>query len=230
MPEAVRAARDWTVQDVDDSYAAIRGGGLTLLKGDIGYGLVGHSPESIEKMYRIKGRPEWNPCIVVGNLEVLRDISTLLDDAPWVEEWLREMFTFTTIAIVGPIRPDSRLLASLSEKVLAQCTKDGTVACFLNTGDFGDSLIERARSDDFALVASSANLAFQGNNYNMANIPQEIRNEVDFALDLGVSKFENVDRLGTTIVNPLTGELLRRGVNADRIEVGLRAARSRHLG
>jgi tRNA A37 threonylcarbamoyladenosine synthetase subunit TsaC/SUA5/YrdC len=222
MTLAVRPDREtgWTQGDVEDAYRVIRGGGLALIKGDIGYGLVGHSAESIRKMYRLKGRPEWNRCITLGNLAVVQEISALQDHR--ILGWLRAMMEETTISIVSYVNPSSRLLASLPELTYQQATVDGTVACFLRTGAFPEALVARALADDFLLVASSANLAFKGNNYRLDEIPKEMLDQVDYKLDLGVARYENPQRLATTIVDITKWTLRRRGVNADMIEASMR--------
>ena len=76
MEVALGVPDDEVVDDaeVDHVLGVIRGGGLTLLKANIGYGLIGHTERSIRRMYEVKGRPLTNPCITIGSIDVLRDL------------------------------------------------------------------------------------------------------------------------------------------------------------
>lgn len=204
---------------VEKAYKVIKDGGLALVKGDIGYGLIGHSENSIDKMYEIKGRPSTNPCITVGNLEVLKDVAKFKE--PKIIDWIREVMKEDTLAVINEINPDSKLLASLPKEVYTQSTQDGTVATFLNTGEFIENMVKLAYEDCILLVASSANLSFQGNNYAFEDIPSTIVNKVDYYLDMGTSKYQNKEKLATTIVNLTNYTFKRKGVNYEKIKNSL---------
>lgn len=204
------------MNEVEKAYRVIKDGGLALIKGDIGYGLIGHSEESIRKMYEIKGRPASNPCITVGSPDVLRDVAVLKD--PRIMDWIEEISQHTTLAVVNAINPESKLLAGLSEFVLSQCTKEGTVASFLNTGEFISEMVKIGVKEDFLLVASSGNVSSFGNNYRFEDVQPEIINGVDYYLDMGEAKYKNDKKLATTIVNLTNFTYKRIGVNHDLID------------
>ena len=207
------------MKEVEKAYNVIKDGGLALIKGDIGYGLIGHSEESIRKMYEIKGRPASNPCITVGSPEVLADVAKLKD--PRLMDWMIDISQHTTLAVVNEINPDSKLLAGLSEYVLSQCTKDGTIASFLHTGEFIEEMVKLGLKEDFLLVASSGNVSSHGNNYRFEDVQPEIVNGVYYYLDLGVAKYANDAKLATTIVNLTNFTYKRQGVNHDLIHASL---------
>lgn len=208
--------RYWTDAQVEDAVAALAAGGLVLLKGDIGYGLFGTTDRAIRRMYELKGRPLSNPCIVIGNLAILRDIAIAPHPRIWA--WIERAIAWTTIAVVLPINPDSRLLPTLPAWVYGQTVTNGTVAAFLRTGPYLDVVVQRAFERDTMFVGSSANPSFQGNLYAFSDLPREIVQGVDFYIDHGSCKYANPQRLATTIVNFVTGTIKRRGVNAERIE------------
>ena len=220
-------ARYWSDDEVDQAIDALQAGGLVLLKGDIGYGLFGTSERAIRKMYELKKRPHSNPCIVIGNTTILRDIAVAPHPRIW--EWIEQATTWTTIAVVLPINPDSRLLRTLPPWVYGQTVTNGTVAAFLRTGPYLDVVVQRAFERDVMFVGSSANPSFQGNLYAFSDLPREMVEGADFYIDHGSCRYANPQRLATTIVNFVTGSLKRRGVNAERIEHDL-AALARELG
>lgn len=203
------------LKEVERAYQVVRDGGLALIKADIGYGLVGHSEESIRKMYEIKGRPATNPAITIGSPEALEDMVILKD--PRLMDWIKDISQHTTLAIINEINPQSKLIASLPQYVHDQATKDGTVATFLNTGEFIEEMVKMGIRDDFLLVGTSGNVSSKGNNYNLADVQDQILSGVDYYHDLGTSKYQNDQKLATTIVNLTNFTFKRHGVNHELI-------------
>src|SRR5262249_7407664 len=144
------------------AYDVLRQGGLILIKGDIGYGLLGHSEESIRRMFRLKGRPQSNPAIVIGSFRVFLAIVT--PPPPSIQDWLRNVSLETTLAAVYWLNSESPFWLGLPPSVRRQSSKDNKVAVFLNTGHFAECLVAKAAEDNFLIVGSSANLSSQGNN------------------------------------------------------------------
>jgi tRNA A37 threonylcarbamoyladenosine synthetase subunit TsaC/SUA5/YrdC len=196
---------------IEQSYCTIKNGGLSLVKADIGYGLLGNSEESIKRMYHIKGRPYSNPCIIAGDLAVLQDVSVLSKP---MFEWVRSISALTTLAIVCPINPASTLLPKLSPWLYQQATLEGTIAVFLNSGDYISEIIKKAYVDQLLLIGSSGNLSRQGNNYKFSDVPAEIISQVDYHYDAGSCKYANKEKLATTIVNLAKHNIRRKGVNS----------------
>jgi len=206
-------------EEVERVYLTIRAGGLALVKADIGYGLIGHSEESIRRMFRLKRRPLSNPCIVVGSPEVLDRLGRVEDRR--VRRWVAEQMRWTTLAVAVPVAGHEPLWTSLPPWVREHASRDGTAAVYLNTGELTDRLVERALRDDFLLVGSSANLSLHGNNYRPEEIPPEMAAGVDCMVARGTAKYENPERLATTIVDLPNLAVRRRGVNAALIEARL---------
>jgi len=199
---------------IEMSYQTIKNAGLSLVKADIGYGLLGNSETAIRQMYKIKGRPYSNPCIIAGNIDVLTDIALVKEE---IFEWIKEISEQTTLAVVLPIHPLSTLLPKLSPWVYQQATKDNTIAVFLNSGDYINEIVKKAYQDGILLVGSSGNLSRQGNNYLFSEIPQSILSQVDYAYDAGSCKYANKEKLATTIINLAKYNIKRHGVNSEFI-------------
>jgi tRNA A37 threonylcarbamoyladenosine synthetase subunit TsaC/SUA5/YrdC len=206
----------WTDDEVTKAVDALEAGGLVLLKGDIGYGLFGTTDRPIQKMYELKGRPHTNPCIVIGNMAILRDIAIAPDPRIWA--WIERAIAWTTIAVVLPINPDSRLLGNLPPWLYGQTVTNGTVAAFLRTGPYLDVVVQTAFERGVMFVGSSANPSFQGNLYTFDDLPAEFVRGADFHVNHGSCKYANPQRLATTIVNFANRSIKRRGVNAEQIE------------
>lgn len=218
----------WTAAEVDGVLDTLRSGGLVLVKGDIGYGLFGTSEAAIRTMYRVKGRRFTNPCIFVGNLDVLDEAVEL--PMPEVRDWVEDVAGWTTLAVVGRARPGSRLLAAMDPWVRSRSVTDGTLAVFLGTGPYIAELVDRSFAEGWVFVGSSANKSTTGNNFRFAELPPELVAAADFAVDHGRSKLENPGRLATTIVNFSNWTIRREGVNAGPIKAEFTELRRRLLG
>ncbi|WP_340613389.1 Sua5/YciO/YrdC/YwlC family protein [Xenorhabdus thailandensis] len=190
--------------------------GLALVPADIGYGLLGNSEHSIQKMYKLKGRSFSNPCIVAGNLEVLVDISIISDIK--ILSWLKEIMKDNTLAVVFPLNKQSKLIRSLSPWVLDHSTENDSIAVFLNCGPIVEEMVKLAFLKNILLVGSSGNFSKCGNNFQLNDVPLKIREQVDFMCDLGKSKYENSERMATTILNFCNYTVRRSGINSDLIQ------------
>ncbi|KHT57730.1 hypothetical protein RJ44_14995 [Alteromonas macleodii] len=197
------------------AFNTIRAGGLALTPADIGYGLLGNTEASINKMYALKGRAFTNPCIIAGNADVLSDVADLPDDGTL--EWLTKITKEYTLAAVFPIRVSSKLIAQLPDWVREHSTENNTIAVFLNCGPVVEEMVRLAFNAGMLLVGSSGNFSKTGNNFRLNDVPEAIREGVDFFADYGTSKYENPSRMATTILNFSNHTIRRRGVNSTDI-------------
>jgi tRNA A37 threonylcarbamoyladenosine synthetase subunit TsaC/SUA5/YrdC len=205
----------YTQKEVDDVYAVIDRGGLALIRLDIGYGFAGRSEESIRRMYELKGRPESNPCVVPGNMDLLQELCPGLD--PKILAWLRAQVPWTPLSVIGNLDVKSKVWLSLPEFVRKQCSKAETVAVFLNAGEFLEALLLRSLEDGKLFAGSSANLSGQGNVYRPEGLAPGLVAGVDIFIDHGVARYENPERMATTMVDLRTCQVTRRGVNYTKL-------------
>ncbi|MGF7235868.1 MAG: L-threonylcarbamoyladenylate synthase [Frankia sp.] len=205
----------WKPAEVDDALATMAGGGLILVKGDIGYGLFGTSEDAIRKMYRIKGRPYSNPCIFIGSLDVLDAIAEI--PHPAIRPWIEQLASWTTCAVVLPARAGSPELAAMDPWVRSQAITNGTLAVFLRTGPYINEMVRRALADGTVFVGSSANKSSHGNTFHFADLHRDFLEEADLVVDHGDAALANDERKATTMLNFTDWSVKRRGVNADRI-------------
>jgi hypothetical protein len=177
-------------------------------------------------MYELKGRSYGNPSIVPATTEIVSATARLPE--PALLDWLADVARISTLAVVLPVREDSRLLRSLDPWVRSRATSGDSMAFYLNTGEFPDHMVRRGCEDGILLVGSSGNLSGRGNNFRYHDVPDSIRAAVHYSIDLGPSPFANDDRLATTIVNLCDFTIRRKGVCYDEIVASYeRFARSR---
>lgn len=223
-----RPATPFTQKEVDDAYAVLDRSGLILIKLDIGYGFAGRSEESIKRMYELKGRPESNPCVVPGNMDVLQELCSGID--PVILDWLRLQIPWTPLSVIGNLNAKSPIWLSLPDLVRKQCSKNGSVAVFLNAGVFLEALLARSLMDGKLFAGSSANLSGQGNVYRPEMLAPSLIAGVDLFIDHGVARYENPDRMATTMIDLRTCQVTRRGVNYAQLAESLAGLREKLSG
>lgn len=202
-------------------YTLLAEGGLALARTNTGYGLVAMKTDAVRRIYDLKGRPAQKPCVTVGTMTIVDDVTTGVDGD--TRDWLADASARWPMAIIARMNRRSRLLASFEPFVASQCTKAGTIATFFGVGE----LIARAASIAFEhgqlVVGSSANLAGTGNNYSLDAVPDSIRRAVDLEIDYGPSPFSSDAKLASTILDLTRGEFQRKGVAFDEVEASWHA-------
>jgi tRNA A37 threonylcarbamoyladenosine synthetase subunit TsaC/SUA5/YrdC len=101
--------------------------------------------------------------------------------------------------------------------VAQQSRRDDTIALFFGVGPLIRRIAELAAEHGELVVGSSANLSGTGNHYTLAHVPPSLLDGVDVIIP-GKPAYDGAGRLASTIVDLTTGEILRRGVEAEAIE------------
>lgn len=212
---------DHIEQDARRMYALLADGGLALARTNTGYGLVAMRASAVSRIYELKGRPAQKPCVTVGTMAIVDDVTTNVD--PDTREWLAQAISRWPMAIIARMNRSSKLIASFEPFVASQCTKAGTIATFFGVGDLIARVAGIAYEHGQLVVGSSANLAGTGNNYSLDAVPDSIRRAVDLELDYGPSPFSSDAKLASTILDLTRGEFQRKGVAFDEVEASWRA-------
>jgi tRNA A37 threonylcarbamoyladenosine synthetase subunit TsaC/SUA5/YrdC len=197
-------------------YDLLADGGLALARTNTGYGLVAMKSDAVRRIYALKGRPEQKPCVTVGTLSILDDVSTGID--PETRDWLSQAISRWPMAVIARTNRKSELLRSFEPFVAAQCTKADTIATFFGVGELIARTATLARAHGQLIVGSSANLAGTGNNYTLDAVPDAIRNAVDLELDYGAAPFASDRKLASTILDLTKGTFQREGVSFAQVE------------
>jgi tRNA A37 threonylcarbamoyladenosine synthetase subunit TsaC/SUA5/YrdC len=186
-----------------------------LLPTDIGYGLIACAEQAVARIYALKGRPLAKASVVVANAAIQADVAVYRDAR--MRDWVARVSAHSPLAVINAIRPESRLLRNAAPYVFEQATVNGTIATFHNAGLLVTRIAQLAFADGRLVVGSSANLSSTGNNYRLDDVPLSMRAGVDCFIDLGVARYENPDKLATTLLDLTTGTFRRKGVHSERI-------------
>lgn len=207
--------------DARRMYALLADGGLALARTNTGYGLVAMKTAAVQRIYELKGRPAQKPCVTVGTMAIVDEVTTGIDSD--IRDWLSDAASRWPMAIIARMERRSKLLASFEPFVASQCTKAGTIATFFGVGELIARAAEIAFERGQLVVGSSANLAGTGNNYSLDAVPDSIRRAVDLEFDYGPSPFSSDAKLASTILDLTRGEFQRKGVAFDEVEASWNA-------
>ena len=156
--------------DIVECLKVLREGGLILYPTDTiwGIGCDSTNKEAVEKVYRLKQRPDEKAMIVLVADE--RDIlQYVAGPDPGIFTYLEQATRPTTVIYDGAI--------GLAENLLAP---DGSVGIRICLEPFCRHLIKRFRQP---LVSTSANISGAAVNKTFATIPREIINGVDYVVN-----------------------------------------------
>ncbi len=196
--------------DARRMYDLVAGGGLALARTNTGYGLIAMKSDAVRRIYELKGRPAQKPCVTVGTMAILDDVTTGINAE--TRGWLADAAARWPMAIIARMNRQSPLLSSFEPFVASQCTKADTIATFFGVGDLIAGTAAIAREHGQLVVGSSANLAGTGNNYTLDAVPDSIRSAVDLEIDYGPAPYQSDRKLASTILDLTRGEFQREGV------------------
>lgn len=203
-------------EDAARIFETVRGGGVAIFAVSVGYAIVGHEEESVQRMYRAKARPFSKPC---GNFCDWR----LFTEAIRVPDRARDVVSAVIhdrnlpFSIVAPFDPTHPVIRSLPPFALANATLAGTMDMLLNAGPLHDEIARLARENSYAVIGSSANRSGAGSKFRFGDIEAEVAAAADLAIDYGLTPFHNEKGLGSSIVDLISWRTVRVGAAYDEI-------------
>jgi tRNA A37 threonylcarbamoyladenosine synthetase subunit TsaC/SUA5/YrdC len=203
-------------RDARALYALLAEGGLTLAPTATGYRLVAMRSVAVRRLSQLKSRLASKPCVAVGVLGVLDDVTTGLDAA--TRSWVAAAAARWPLVVVARLNPRSPLLSRTEPHVVAQCTADDSIALLLGAGPLLTTAAALALRDGHLLVGSSAKAAGTSHNYLIDEVPLPMQQGVDQVFKATTPAPATALRLASTTLDLRTGVFLRRGVAHEAIE------------
>lgn len=203
-------------EDARRAFEVIRGGGVAIFPVSVGYAIVGHEDEAVERIYKAKERSFEKPC---GNFCDWQ----LFNEAIVVDDRAREVVSAIIhdhdlpFSIVAPFRADHPVIASLPPFAIKNATKAGTMDMLLNAGPLHDEIARLARENAYAVVGSSANRSLTGSKFVFEDIEDQVREVADITIDYGLVPYQTAGGLGSTIIDLVSYETIRAGAVYDEI-------------
>ena len=225
MKESIELSGKETEEDLEiiarRVFSVVNAGGLALLPDGIGYGLVGHSSESVRRIYNLKGRPLSKPLTHYMGISYIPNLASISNkDISLIGGITQKV----PCCFIVPYK-DSAYFGNLERFAFKQSTKSGTVALFLERDDLlVNKLLELTLPQDFALIVSSANSTGQGNTYRFEEFPKNIKEGVDICIysqtpcKYELEAQEGNKKNGSTLVQLPNRQIVRKGVLSNLID------------
>jgi hypothetical protein len=121
------------------------------------------------------------------------------------------------LSVVAPYREGHAYLGTLDPFVLGQSTHAGTLNLLLNAGALRTRLAQLCWANGVAMVGTSANRSLTGSRFRVETVDAAVVAACDLVVDHGVSRYENLNGLSSTIIDFANLKLLRHGVCGDAI-------------
>jgi tRNA A37 threonylcarbamoyladenosine synthetase subunit TsaC/SUA5/YrdC len=202
--------------DIRRMIDVLTNGGVALIPGNLGYSLVGSTPDANRRIIAGKRRGGHKRQGIVMNALTEREVHI-------VDQRKRDIIDCITVdhnlplGVIAKYREDHPLMRSLDPFLLQIGTARGTVGTALNDGGvFQEALGRYSREHWRPFFGSSANLTGQGAKHRMEDVEPEIVAAADLVLDYGLCKYHSC-QITSTQINFETMEVMRVGACYDLI-------------
>ena len=177
---------------------AIKNGKVVVFPTETVYGIGtnGLDEKAIEKLYKLKRRPQNKPIsLLVNNIDMINDIA---EDITELEYKLINKF------MPGPLTIILKKKNKIPDILTANSS---TVGIRIPENEIAIKLIEYA---NVPLATSSANISGEASGINLKNIMKDFNDDIDYYIDGGFSKIG----IASTVVQVFDGipHILRKGV------------------
>jgi tRNA A37 threonylcarbamoyladenosine synthetase subunit TsaC/SUA5/YrdC len=173
-------------------------GGVTLLQGDVGYGLLTATPTAARRTIEVKRRASHKRHGMLGSAE-FRHEAQILDP---VKHDMIDAITVDfdlPLGVIAPVRVDHPLIKSIDPETFKASSVEGTMAMLHNNGALADELARVSLEEGVAFLGSSANLSGTGVKFRVEDVQQEVVDAVDLVVDYGLAKYHKYERSSTMI-------------------------------
>ena len=187
----------------------IRGGGVAIVQGDVGYGMLTATPDAASRTVSMKRRAAHKRHGMIGNAEFRRDVMKL-------DERQHDMVDAVTVdfdlplGVIGPVRKDHPIIAGIEPNTLLAASVGDTMAMLHNNGALATELARLSLESSLAFLGSSANLTGTGVKFRVEDIQPEIIESADLVVDYGLAKYHLYQR-SSTMINFESMQVVRIG-------------------
>lgn len=201
--------------DARRAFEVIAAGGVAIIPMHVGYAIVGATADAVRRIFAAKRRAPAKLNAITG-YPALQDELHLIDDrARAVVRAITEAYDLP-LGAVAPYRPDHPMIRKLEPDVLAQTTREGTIAMLLGGGPFLQALGRLSWENALAVVGSSANLSLRGTKYRVVDIEPEITALADLVIDYGLMRWSAYG-MSSTMIDLRDWRVVRKGACYEHI-------------
>lgn len=202
--------------DARRAFDAVAGGGIAIIPCDIGYAVVGAAPAAIERAFKAKRRAPSKLNALTGCRALHHAVHDIDARGRAVVRAVTEDLDLP-LGTVARYHPGHPLVRKIPPEVLAQSTKQGTVAMLVNAGHFLEALGWLSFVHELPIIGSSANLTHRGVKFRVQDIEPEVLEVADLIIDHGLMRWVSYGKSSTMLdVNEM--QVVRHGIGFDLIQ------------
>ena len=213
------------VIDIEDDarrvWDTMQAGGIALIPLDVAYTVAAQTIEAIDRTYEAKGRSFSKPCGSLGNFTIMSEVLDVDNRACEIAEAVVVDYDLA-MSVVGPYHADHEYLATINPRCLERSTKNGTMDILLNAGQLHNALANLAWEHKFPVLGSSANASLTGSKFRLEDVEQVVQDAAEIKIDYGLLPLHNPEQISSTIIDLVTLDVHRFGVNYEVIQDILR--------
>lgn len=209
-------------RDARRVFECVRDGGVAIIHLDVAYAILGHTAESVKRIYGAKNRAYSKPTGILGNQRVHEELHVLGDLQRRMVRSITQDHDLP-LAVIAPYRRDHPLLGAMDPFVFGNAVKGDTLNVLLNAGTLRTRIADLAVGQGMLFVGSSANTSLAGSRYRLADIEAEVRAIADIEIDYGESQYANPQGLSSTMIDFSTYRVQRAGVCFAQIAAVMKA-------
>ena len=187
----------------------MRGGGVAIVQGDVGYGLLTATPDAASRKVSMKHRAAYKRHGMIGNAEFRRDVMKLDKRQHDMVDAITVDFDLP-LGVIGPVRKDHPIIAGIEPNTLLAASVGDTMAMLHNNGALATELARLSLESNIAFLGSSANLTGTGVKFRVEDIQPEIIESADLVVDYGLAKY-HLYRVSSTMINFDSMQVIRTG-------------------
>jgi tRNA A37 threonylcarbamoyladenosine synthetase subunit TsaC/SUA5/YrdC len=194
----------------------VAGGAIAIFPVDVGYAIVGNAEPAIRTIYEAKQRSFSKPCGMFGSWDMFN---------AFIEVGARErdivrcvLFDYgLPFSIVAPFNAKHPIFADLTDFVIGNSTKAGTIDLLMNAGALHDEVARISLERMIPVLGSSANTSLTGSKFRLQDVETPVRAVAELQIDYGRCKYHNDRGLGSSIVDLTDFSTVRVGACYDQI-------------
>lgn len=195
--------------DARRAFDTLKAGGIAIFPVDVGYTIAGGSHDSLQRIFRTKGRAPTKLNAMVGDMSIHRSLHRLGERERAMVAAITEEYDLP-LGVIAPFDPEHALIRRLEPAALAGSSRHGTIAMLVNAGPLHAQLCRLSREEGFPIFGSSANLTNTGTKFRVQDIPHELLAIADTVIDYGLRKYHRYQR-SATLIDFQTLEVVRVG-------------------
>ena len=203
-------------EDAARIFRTVQDGGVAIFPVSVGYAIVGHAEEAIQRTYRAKERSFEKPCGNFGSRKLFEEMLIASDEAREMVRIIVEEHDLP-FSVVAPFREDHPVIRSMEPFTLRNATKAGTMNMLMNAGPLHNEIARLVHENSFCVSGSSANVSLTGSKFRLEDVQDQVRDAADLLIDYGLVPYHNPDGLGSSIVDLTNFRTVRVGCLYDKI-------------